>query len=144
MGLAGLVFRLLFCQIASLMSCGVVAGGPGAPGPTGDALEPEVHDGKPGHGRPGGPGPGGPGGSFFVVVGPGCRIDGESMVGGTAVVSLTEVRARDQTMPWLWACPGSLFVEVSAVLEDCQLRHGSTYELVVYVEAGEMPTGKET
>ncbi|CAE7395867.1 unnamed protein product [Symbiodinium microadriaticum] len=49
----------------------------------------------------------------LAMGGPGCRIDGESMVGGTAVVSLTEV---------------------SAVLEDCQLRHGSTYELVVYVE----------
>ncbi|CAE7671722.1 unnamed protein product [Symbiodinium sp. CCMP2592] len=49
----------------------------------------------------------------LAMGGPGCRIDGESTVGGTAVVSLTEV---------------------SAVLEDCQLRHGSTYELVVYVE----------
>ncbi|CAE6964018.1 ptprf [Symbiodinium natans] len=49
----------------------------------------------------------------LAMGGPDCRIDGESTVGGAAVTSLSEV---------------------SAVLQDCQLRHGTTYELVVYVE----------
>ena len=30
----------------------IAAGGDGAPGPAGDAVEPQVSDGHPGHGRP--------------------------------------------------------------------------------------------
>ncbi|CAK9051722.1 unnamed protein product [Durusdinium trenchii] len=42
-----------------------------------------------------------------------CRIDGQSTVGGTPVVTLSQV---------------------PVTLQDCQLRHGTNYQLVTYVE----------